>query len=86
MPARANTPKAAAVRICWEMYGLNVGRIRLWHEADAIEKRLGIRAKVARAAYRFAANSRWIAVVGDPVFFVMLLEEGRTMLEEEEKN
>ena len=85
MPARANVPKAAAIRICWEFYRLNAGRIRLWHEAEAIEQRLGIRAKVAHAAYRFAADSRWIAVEGDPVFFVMLLEEGRAMIETEEK-
>jgi len=81
MPARANVPKAAAMRICWEIYRLNLGRVRLWHEAETIEKRLGIRAKIAQAAYRFAADSRWIAVQGDSVAFVMLLEDGRAMIE-----
>jgi len=84
MPARANGPKAAAIRICWELYRLNSGRIRVWREADTMEKRLGIRSKITQAAYRFAADSRWIAAVGDPVFSVMLLEEGRAMIEAEE--
>jgi hypothetical protein len=51
---------------------------------DAIEERLGIRAKVTQAAYRFASDNRWVVAVGDPVSSVMLLEAGRQTVEAEE--
>jgi hypothetical protein len=81
---RSHSAKAAAIRICWEVYRLHAGRVRRWHEVDAIEERLGIRAKVTQAAYRFASDNRWVVAVGDPVSSVMLLEAGRQTVEAEE--
>ena len=43
-------------------------------------KHLGLSDKAAQAAFDFAVSKHWIAAVGDPVFSVMLLEAGRTMI------
>ena len=76
----AKGPEAAAIRICREIDRRNAGRILRWHEADALEKRLGLSDKAAQAAFDFAVSKHWIAAVGDPVFSVTLLDAGRAMI------
>jgi hypothetical protein len=72
-----------ALRICRELYRFDAGRPLRWHEAWAIEQKLGIDEEAAQEALRFAVAKRWVATVGDPVFSIELLEDGRRLVAEE---
>jgi hypothetical protein len=82
---RRHNAEALAVRICRECSKLDAGRLLRWHEAHAIEKRLLINEADAQAAYKVAVDKRWLNVVGEPVFSISLLEDGRAMIAKDRK-
>jgi hypothetical protein len=82
---RRGGAEANAIRICNEVSRLNAGRNLRWHEAAAIEKRLGLKEKAAQMAYDFAVTRYWIAAVGDPVSSITLIEAGHAMVAQEEE-
>jgi len=85
IPKRRRGAEANAIRICNEVSRRNAGWNLRWHEAAAIEKRLGLKGKAAQMAYDFAVTQYWIAAVGDPVRSITLIEAGRAMVAEVEE-